>query len=249
MAFVFYNHAIEPLDDWLPAFASTNGEFRGPPTKLVLAWGIAEEMMALVPPYAADTETDAKLQEACNTLNEIANGRTDLKEGLVSLEKNRADLKKIRHESVRRAAAWLGFLETICTAACAGISALAFYGLYSLDWAGGNVFWTDVENAIKATGYAVAGFSVAVLLRRLYFARVDPISDVAGFLEKGWAPWELAAVNFLLVILSIASIFFGVKVADSFNGFGLIASPWTALLPGVLLGLAAPRVLKGLLGR
>jgi hypothetical protein len=55
-------------------------------------------------------------------------------------------------------------------------------------------------------------------------------------------------VNFLLVVVGVTSIFLGVKVVENFNGFGLIASPWKTLLPGFLLGLAAPRVLRGILG-
>ena len=247
-AFAFRNHAIEPSDSWLPTHKVADDAVVGPHAKLVRAWGIAEEMMALVPPYLADDATDAELQAACSMLNAIAVGTTDAAEGLTSLEAQKAKLKLTRRDSKRKAAIRLGFFEALCTAGCALLSVAAFHGLRKLDWAGGDVFWTDVENAISATGFGAVGFAVAVLLRRLYFARTVPISEIAEFLEQEWKPWELAAVNFVLVIVGVASIFVGIKVIDNFDGFSLIATPWRTLLPGFLLGLAASRVLKGVFG-
>ena len=248
-AFVFRNHAIETADIWLPTHPDANGVTVGPHAKLMRAWVVVEGMMALVPPYLADTETDAQLEIACATLNAIAQGSKDVDDGIASIEEQKLDIQKKIFKSKRIAAVRLGVMESLFTAGFAALTVAAYYGLRYLDWAGANVFWTDVENAISATGFGVFAFAIAVLLRRLYASREDKIEEISEFMNKGWKPWELALINFVLVIISVGSIFFGIKLVDNFQGFGLIATPGKALLPGFLLGIAAPRVLNGFMGR
>lgn len=248
-AFVLRNHAIETAGIWLPTHADANGAIVGPPVQLVRAWVVVEEIMALVPQHLADEETDAQIQTACDTLNAIAEGMKDVHESIHLLEATKFALQRKFVSSKRTDAVRLGFLEATITGGLSVVIFVAFHVLRYLDWAGGNVIWTDVENAISATGFGLAAFAFAVLLRRTYASREDKIEEISEYLAKGWKPWELAAINFLLVVVAICSIFFGIKLIANFHGFGLIATPWKALLPGFLLGLAAPKILRGLLGR
>ncbi|MCA0871659.1 hypothetical protein LCL97_12545 [Seohaeicola saemankumensis] len=223
----------------------------GPSAGIVEVWDAARTCLGLVHSgLVPDPYNEQRRAEICAVLNQAWEG-APLESCIAQLRQIEQDLLRDRL-SVRRRAFHLGLKEVALTL----LLALVLLGVYqvirslqlvdveNLEVA---VLWNKVENVTGATGAALAGFGCALLVRRHAMAMHAEYRRALDFTLAGDAAMIRAIGNLAVTFLFVLSLLFGASVLGiNFGSLSNLARPLTAFGPGLILGLTADRLLRGL---
>ncbi len=242
-AFVVDGERIRPCD------VGGRGAW-GASARIVEVWDAAQTCLGLIPTGLVPDPNEGRRAEICAVLNEAWAG-APADSCIAQLRQIEKDLQRDRL-SVRRRAFHLGLKEVALTL----LLALVLLGVYrvlrslqlvDVDSLEAAVLWNKVENVTGATGAALAGFGCALLVRRHAMAMHAEYRQVLEFTLAGDAAMIRALGHVAVTFLFVLALLFGASVFDiKFGSLSNLARPLTAFGPGLILGLTAERLLRGL---
>lgn len=234
------DHQVVPTDDAVFSKAT--------PAALVTIWDDVQRVQGLMPAEVVTPERYARLNRLAGALNKVADG------GNVPAAKAEIETVEVEilesQRAVRKHMAKADWKE-ICWTLGAGIFCLAIYCLLRsngfIDVPDGDTAYRRnlLQNSLGATGYAMLGFAVGLVLRRLYQMKNLPFSSLLERFRQGRRPILGAVGNLALVLAVCLSVLIGVEIVDTGNfGWPNIERPQSAIVPGLLIGLAGQKLLK-----
>jgi len=233
-------HQVVPADDAVFSEAT--------PAALVTIWDAVQRVQGLMPSEVVIAERHARLKRLAEALNLVADGGDVVvaKTEIEAVEAEVLDLQRAVRQHIAKADR-----EEIFWTLGTGIVGLAVYGLL---WSNGFIDVPDneaayrrnlIQNSVGSAGYAMLGFAVGLVLRRLYQIRNQPYSTLLESFRQGRQPMLTAVGHLALVVAVCLSVLMGVEIVDTGNfGWPNIEKPQSAVVPGLLIGLAGQKLLK-----
>ena len=223
--------------------------------EFVTLWDKADAIQKLMPKPERIAESTKYLIQIRDALNAAAAGG-DLAVAEAQLKETETAIRE-NHASIRKNILRSDWCEIVVTVALS----LAILGLYALLHQLGfsNVEDNDLayqlnvyQNLIGATGWALLGFTMGLIIRRVHELKTAKFDSLVARLAKNVGqtdPLWRAGGNLLVVGAAFLSVYLGVAfVSDSGLGWPNIELPRSSVLPGVLLGIVTPKLVKALLG-
>lgn len=219
--------------------------------KIFAIWDRAQAIAGLMPSTVFVAERRARLERIRDTLNAVASGADEHEaQGTLDLiEKEiRTEQSKIRCRVTR-----LCFAEIALTLAFAGLVLAIYFGLRKLNfvaWGGGGGYYQNVaQNIIGMVGWMTLGFVIGLTVRRIYELQTMSFARIIERAENETPAWLAVLGNTVLILALSLSIYFGVSFVEiEAGGLKNFKVPGNSILPGIILGLSLPRIVKALMG-
>jgi len=238
MTFVIKEGRIAPVDGILPEGASPN---------LIELWEKADTIQKLVPEVMY-----TRLVEIRDTLNAAADGgdiEIEMRK-LVKIERQiqseQADLLKAARKS--------DMLEILLTLLWGILILIIYFALRAVGFVASgspDAQYTKnvIENLFGATGWATLGFSLGMLIKRVYWARTRSFADIAAEHAQRRSACRVALINMVIVVVTIGSIYFGIPFIEMTGlSWSIVEVPRSAFWPGIIFGLTAPHRIRDAMG-
>lgn len=227
----------------------------GLPADFVTLWDKAVAIQRLLPRPELIAESTEHLVSIVNALNAAAAGG-DRSAAEVQLNLTETAVRE-GHAAISTRISKSNRWEVIFTVALSAAILALYILLRYFDFT--NVEDNDhsyqrniYQNLIGATGWALLGFTVGLVIRRTYELRTAKFDSLAAGLAKRvdhTDPLWRAGGNLMIVGAAFLSVYLGIAfVSNSGLGWPNIELPRSSVLPGVLLGIVAPKLVKALLG-
>lgn len=233
-------HQVIPTDDAVFSDAT--------PATLVTIWDDVQRVQGMMPSEVVTAERHAHLKRLAGALNLVADGG-DVLAAKTEIETVESEILGSQR-AVRKHIAKADRDEVLWTLGV-GIVGLAVYGLLRSN---GFIDVPDehaayrrnlVQNSVGAASYAMLGFTVGLVLRRLYQMQNQPFPTLLDSFRQGRRPMLVAVGHVALVLALCLSVLMGVEIVDTGNfGWPNIEKPRSAIVPGLIIGLAGQKVLK-----
>lgn len=214
--------------------------------RIVRVWDKARDCERLIPQTLPLSVFDEARFELCRIMNEAASGG-DPEPCIRAIHSLRLDLL-FEQLAVRRRAFLLGVYECGATALAGLIVLGVFWAVYSLDVGGAldlpsALLWNKVENVIASVGWVLVGMAPAIFVRRHIAATFMEYSFSHQLVLSGNRTVIKALGNFALAFVFVLALLLGVSVFGvQIGSLKHVAVPGTAIAPGFLFGLIAPRM-------